>query len=1377
MKRAPVLMTALLLRVLLLAIVSLPMLGAASAQQASSTICSGISRTELLNTATNGGAMPFFGGEAAGLAYDPTNNDLYIAENPFPFQNLGSPQVLKIHLADNTKTILAPQGGFGDVSALAFYGGNLYVADGNGYANSFYTQPVPLNVVWQYAPANGTWTKVVTGINDPTGLAFDSSGNMYVSSWTDMNVYEYANNAGTFSSTRLTRWTAPTPSESPYGLAIDQGNNLYIAGFGQSYNTQTKIFKVDPSGNSSIFADPGITEPTALAFDANGYLYASYYDSLKILRIAPDGSYVVYPGGGTVADAANGIALSPQGDLFTVVNGSSTVDGQAAVLQLHGLVPSVNAAAEFSATANPNSAWSYGSTNGSGFTLLSTSTNMPATVSNTSQSASPGLDFWTGSGLGADLFHNGTGAYLSLTCCSALAPGALGLQPGTTGNYATLRWTSPFAGTYQIMGLMTGLDFSGPTNVNGSVTYNGSTSLFSQSVSGFGTPSAVPFLGQATVAACETLDATIAGGSNNLSTGLDVLVLPAPSATPFTFSPLPSPFWFGSQAVGTATNFTVNVTNAGVSSYSLSQSTIVGASNTDFTITSDTCSDTTIAAAIGTCSLTVQFLPMALGARSATLVLNTGAPQLPVATLPVAGVGVANATTIVAANPSPGLYGQPVTLTATVTGPAGLGNPTSGSVNFYDGSSLLGNAALNNGSQSLLPVSSLSIGAHTITAVYVPAAGSAYMGVSGSSLPETIAPGPPTVTFTGAPASAAYNSTFTVTASTNASATATITPAGVCTIAGNLVTMTSGTGTCKLTANWPGDSNYLAASATQTTTATTATSAVALVSSANPVQLGQSVTFTATVTPGTPTGSVTFLDGSTALSTSALAGGSATFMTSALAAGSHSLTASYGGDTNFAASTSAATTISVLPPQVVVITDNETVTVTDAVSFPDVFNAEAVHVADVVFVTPLINVAAPVVDYSAGSLGFSNVPAGQSGTQSLTLSDIGQAPLTVSSAAVSQDSAFSISQIGCSNGATSLPTTLPVGGTCIFLVSYLAPSGAAMNDVLTFTDNAALSNMASLQAGSSYTQSIPLVGSGTSTSAPPAPPAVIPVVDNEAIQVTDTSSFPDVFDSEKITVTDQVIIKIISTTSISPTSGSQGYNVPVTINGTGLAGATAINVSGGGITVSGLTMSDTQVSASFNIAPTATLGARSVTVTTPGGTSNAVTFTVTAPPPTLTSMSPNSGALGYSVPVTLTGTWLASTTGINVSGTGVTASNIIVVNDTTITATFIISPGTASAGTALGPRNVTVTTAGGTSNAVTFTVNAPPPPTLTSIAPASGVLGNSVPVTITGTWLATTTAINISGAGVTVSGLTVVSDTTVTATFNIATTAALAHIA
>ncbi len=82
-----------------------------------------------------------------------------------------------------------------------------------------------------------------------------------------------------------------------------------------------------------------------------------------------------------------------------------------------------------------------------------------------------------------------------------------------------------------------------------------------------------------------------------------------------------------------------------------------------------------------------------------------------------------------------------------------------------------------------------------------------------------------------------------------------------------------------------------------------------MTSSPNPAKPGQSVTFTATVHAasgsGTPTGTVTFKDNGTTLGTGNLAAGTATYTTSALTLGSHSITAVYGGDTNFATSTSA----------------------------------------------------------------------------------------------------------------------------------------------------------------------------------------------------------------------------------------------------------------------------------------------------------------------------------------------------------------------------------------------------------------------------------------------------------------------------------------
>jgi hypothetical protein len=94
-----------------------------------------------------------------------------------------------------------------------------------------------------------------------------------------------------------------------------------------------------------------------------------------------------------------------------------------------------------------------------------------------------------------------------------------------------------------------------------------------------------------------------------------------------------------------------------------------------------------------------------------------------------------------------------------------------------------------------------------------------------------------------------------------------------------------------------------------------------LKASASSITAGTSVTFTATVAPASgtaiPTGTVTFMDGTATLGPGTLNGtGVATYATSSLAVGSHSITAVYGGDTNFSGSTSSAVvvTVTAAPP-------------------------------------------------------------------------------------------------------------------------------------------------------------------------------------------------------------------------------------------------------------------------------------------------------------------------------------------------------------------------------------------------------------------------------------------------------------------------------
>src|SRR5208337_3146068 len=120
-------------------------------------------------------------------------------------------------------------------------------------------------------------------------------------------------------------------------------------------------------------------------------------------------------------------------------------------------------------------------------------------------------------------------------------------------------------------------------------------------------------------------------------------------------------------------------------------------------------------------------------------------------------------------------------------------------------------------------------------------------------------------------------------------------------------------GTHSITAEYLGDGNFTSSTSSPAVSETVnqASTTTALAVDQNPSAYGQSVTFTASVTPVSPgagvaTGTVTFKDGTTVLGYRTLgSNGIATFSTSALAVGSHSITTTYGGDTNFVGSASA----------------------------------------------------------------------------------------------------------------------------------------------------------------------------------------------------------------------------------------------------------------------------------------------------------------------------------------------------------------------------------------------------------------------------------------------------------------------------------------
>ncbi|WP_181804146.1 IPT/TIG domain-containing protein [Streptomyces shenzhenensis] len=217
-----------------------------------------------------------------------------------------------------------------------------------------------------------------------------------------------------------------------------------------------------------------------------------------------------------------------------------------------------------------------------------------------------------------------------------------------------------------------------------------------------------------------------------------------------------------------------------------------------------------------------------------------------------------------------------------------------------------------------------------------------------------------------------------------------------------------------------------------------------------------------------------------------------------------------------------------------------------------------------------------------------------------------------------------------------------------------------------------------------------------------------------------------------------------SITSLVPSSGAAAGGTTVVINGTNLSGATLVlfGASPGAIT----NVTPTQVTV---ITPAGS-GTVNVTVTTPGGVSNALPYTYTfVPAPVIDSVNPSAGPMLGGNTVVITGTDLAGTTLVLF---GFTPAVIDTVTPTEVTVTA--PPGLPST------MNVTVTTPGGVSNPLPYTYVAAP--VVFDVEPHFGPDAGGNDVVISGSNLTLTTAVDFGPNPAT--AFTVDSDNQVTAT-------------
>jgi sugar lactone lactonase YvrE len=186
-------------------------------------------------------------------------------------------------------------------------------------------------------------------VANPTGMAFDSTGQMFVTSRMDGTVYRltpfhevvaFARNLGVATGLAFDRfdrmyvgdrtgtihrvngvgeadvWALLEPSVAAYHMAFGPDGGLYVTG--PTVSSFDSVMRVDEDGRTSVFYR-GLGRPQGLAFDREGNLYvaASLRGRRGVVRITPDGQRAELAVAGM---NVVGLAFSAEGDMAVATN-------------------------------------------------------------------------------------------------------------------------------------------------------------------------------------------------------------------------------------------------------------------------------------------------------------------------------------------------------------------------------------------------------------------------------------------------------------------------------------------------------------------------------------------------------------------------------------------------------------------------------------------------------------------------------------------------------------------------------------------------------------------------------------------------------------------------------------------------------------------------------------------------------------------------------------------------------------------------------------------------------------------------------------------------------------------------------------------------
>ncbi|HEX6804768.1 MAG TPA: Ig-like domain repeat protein [Terriglobales bacterium] len=783
-------------------------------------------------------------------------------------------------------------------------------------------------------------TGLSTGLSAPERLARDDSGNLYVAD-TGNNRVVLVTSAGAGSVVNLGGVTL----SAPRGVTVDAADNLYIADTGNN-----RIIKIPSGGAAAVLTitglGTGLSAPMGLAADAAGNLYVADSGNNRIVQVTNGGagSALSISGLGTALSAPAAVAVDSFANLFIADSGNNRVvkvtsGGAGSVLSTGGLTlnapvgVAVDASAVVYVADTANSRVAALMTSAVGFGELQVgassgkSLTLPFTIGVAATLGSvqalllgtQSLDFTLGAGTTCT---NGT----TNTTCNVevqFLPLAAGLRRGAVALFdqsSTLLAFVPIYGTG-------GAPLAALSPGTASIITTGGVSLsypFQAAIDGSGNIYVGNYNGNNVVK-------IVAGGGSAsvVSTGAYTL----------------------NEAAGVAVDGAGNLYIADYGNNRIVQVKSTGAAS--------------VLAITGLGTAINQPAGLALDGAGNLYIADWGNSRIVKVTPAGAGVVVATGSytltasgiTGVAVDPSGNIYiadrianhivkvapsgaASLVSVTGlTLSNPQGVAADGNGNLYIADSGHRRIVRLTTAGTATIIQTPGLTIGTimYGVTAdgsgnifavdwsnnrVLKVNVSSAALSFANTRIGATSTDSPKTVTVTNLGNQAlafSDNPSYTADFSENSSDTnlctssTSLDPGEGCEVSVMFTPHSAGS----LSASVAVTDNHLNGSAATQSVAVSGTGlnlitpTILLELSANPVLISSSVVFTVTVSSSasTPTGSVEFYDGTTLLGSGELAAGVATYSSSSLTSGTHSITAAYGGDSDFSSLTSSAVSL------------------------------------------------------------------------------------------------------------------------------------------------------------------------------------------------------------------------------------------------------------------------------------------------------------------------------------------------------------------------------------------------------------------------------------------------------------------------------------